>query len=552
MQLLTHMSIKARLAFFIITLLLGNGLLLIVTQSNLNDTDENFQEYVQAGVPGKMLSLMIKEDMNYVSRLTRSIMLGDDYDKNMDKLNKRLERIYANFNQLKQVAEHISTKEIAQKIEISIDESTSDTQAFLEDGRILMLGLKDKDRSAELLQQTWNTYRKQATPLANKARKSFGDLIKMLDEQMESSFNVVDESLDYVVEITVILNVIIIVVMVLIGILTSRSITQPLARLKQTMVDIETNADLTQRIDLKGKDEISLVAQATDRMLNRLHDSILEVASAANSLAESSGSMKLITANTQKAVSSQRSETELVARAINGMSSMVQEVAENANNAAEAASNADKETTEGHQVVSETMVAINGLATEVEHAVQVISKVEAESEHIGSVLEVIRGISEQTNLLALNAAIEAARAGEQGRGFAVVADEVRLLASRTQESTQEIQRMIESLQSGAQEAVVAMDRSKKQAQSGVEQAQRAGDSLTGITAAVSTIKQMNTQIAVAAKAQTSVAQEINHNISNISQLAEESLLGSQQTNETSDSLSLLAEKLRDQAHRFRL
>ena len=546
------MSIKARLAFFIITLLLGNGLLLIVTQSNLNDTDENFQEYVQAGVPGKMLSLMIKEDMNYVSRLTRSIMLGDDYDKNMDRLNKRLERIYANFNQLKQVAEHISTPEIAQKIEISIDESTSDTQAFLEDGRILMLGLKDKDRSAELLQQTWNTYRKQATLLANKARKSFGDLIKMLDEQMESSFNVVDESLDYVVEITVILNVIIIVVMVLIGVLTSRSITQPLARLKQTMVDIETNADLTQRIDLKGKDEISLVAQATDRMLNRLHDSILEVASAANSLAESSDSMKLITANTQKAVSSQRSETELVARAINGMSSMVQEVAENANNAAEAASNADKETTEGHQVVSETMVAINGLATEVEHAVQVISKVEAESEHIGSVLEVIRGISEQTNLLALNAAIEAARAGEQGRGFAVVADEVRLLASRTQESTQEIQRMIESLQSGAQEAVSVMDRSKKQAQSGVEQAQRAGDSLTGITAAVSTIKQMNTQIAVAAKAQTSVAQEINHNISNISQLAEESLLGSQQTNETSDSLSLLAEKLRDQAHRFRL
>ena len=552
MQLLTHMNIKARLAFFIITLVLGNGLLLIVTHSNLNDTDENFHEYVAAGVPGKMLSLMIKEDMNYVSRLTRSIMLGDDYDKNMDKLNKRLERIYANFNELKQIAEHISAPDIAQKIKTSIDESTSDTQAFLEDGRTLMLGLKNKDRSVELLQQTWDTYRKQASPLAAKARKSFGDLIIMLDDQMESSFNVVDESLDYVIEITVILNIIIIVVMVLIGVLTSRSVTLPLARLKQTMIDIETNADLTKRIELNGKDEISLVAQATDRMLNRLHDSILEVASAANSLAESSGSMKSITANTQNAVSSQRSETELVARAIDGMSSMVQEVAENANNAAEAALNADKEATEGQQVVSETMDAINGLATEVEHAVQVISKVEADSEHIGSVLEVIRGISEQTNLLALNAAIEAARAGEQGRGFAVVADEVRLLASRTQESTQEIQSMIESLQSGAQEAVAVMDRSKKQAQSGVEQAERAGDSLTGITTAVSTIKQMNTQIAVAAKAQTSVAQEINHNISNISQLAEESLLGSQQTNETSDSLSLLAEKLRDQAHRFRL
>ena len=546
------MNIKARLAFFIITLVLGNGLLLIVTHSNLNDTDENFHEYVAAGVPGKMLSLMIKEDMNYVSRLTRSIMLGDDYDKNMDKLNKRLERIYANFNELKQIAEHISAPDIAQKIKTSIDESTSDTQAFLEDGRTLMLGLKNKDRSVELLQQTWDTYRKQASPLAAKARKSFGDLIIMLDDQMESSFNVVDESLDYVIEITVILNIIIIVVMVLIGVLTSRSVTLPLARLKQTMIDIETNADLTKRIELNGKDEISLVAQATDRMLNRLHDSILEVASAANSLAESSGSMKSITANTQNAVSSQRSETELVARAIDGMSSMVQEVAENANNAAEAALNADKEATEGQQVVSETMDAINGLATEVEHAVQVISKVEADSEHIGSVLEVIRGISEQTNLLALNAAIEAARAGEQGRGFAVVADEVRLLASRTQESTQEIQSMIESLQSGAQEAVAVMDRSKKQAQSGVEQAERAGDSLTGITTAVSTIKQMNTQIAVAAKAQTSVAQEINHNISNISQLAEESLLGSQQTNETSDSLSLLAEKLRDQAHRFRL
>ena len=336
MQLFTNMSIKARLALFILVLVFGNGCLLLLTSTQLNKTEHYFNEYVEAGVPGKMYSLMIKEDMNYVSRLTRSIMLGDNYDKNMGKLNDRLDRIYSNFDNLKQVTTHISNPDFVRQITSAIENSTSDTKAFLEDGRTLMLSIKSSDRNAALLQQTWNTYRKQATPLAVKARQSFGNLIEMIDEQMGQSFDSVDQSLDSVVEITLASNVVLVVVMALIGILTGRSITLPLAHLQQTITDIEKDADLTKRINLKGNDEISLVAQSTDRMLNRLHDSINEVSKAANSLAESSGSMKAITENTKQAVSSQRAETELVATAINAMSDTAQEVAFNANSAAEA------------------------------------------------------------------------------------------------------------------------------------------------------------------------------------------------------------------------
>lgn len=262
--------------------------------------------------------------------------------------------------------------------------------------------------------------------------------------------------------------------------------------------------------------------------------------------------MKDITSQTQQAVSRQRAETEQVATAINQMSATVLEVAHNANHAAEAAQNADQEAIAGREVVNETMQAINGLAGEVDRAAEVISKVESDSANIGSVLDVIRGISEQTNLLALNAAIEAARAGEQGRGFAVVADEVRSLASRTQASTQEIQQMIEILQSGARKAVSVMDGGKVQAKNGVEHAQRAQESLSRITSAVSTITDMNTQIAGAAREQTTVADEINQSIVNISQIADQSLDGTRQTNDTSDRLSQLAEQLRGQANRFRI
>jgi methyl-accepting chemotaxis protein len=235
---------------------------------------------------------------------------------------------------------------------------------------------------------------------------------------------------------------------------------------------------------------------------------------------------------------------------MNEMAATVQEVSRNAQYAADGALKADEEARNGAAVVTETIAAINSLSGNVENASEVIQRLEAESENIGSVLDVIRGIAEQTNLLALNAAIEAARAGEQGRGFAVVADEVRTLASRTQQSTSEIQEMIERLQQGSKNAVAVMEEGRRQTQAGVEQAARAGQTLQDITAAITSIRDLNTQIASAAEQQASVAEEINRSIVSINEVADETSLGMREAAMSSNQLTQYASQLQSLVERF--
>ena len=234
------------------------------------------------------------------------------------------------------------------------------------------------------------------------------------------------------------------------------------------------------------------------------------------------------------------------------MNATVHDVAHNAVHAAEATREADQSSTQGKAVVDKTVDAIGEIAAEVEQAAQVIHELERESENIGSVLDVIKSIAEQTNLLALNAAIEAARAGEQGRGFAVVADEVRTLAGRTQASTAEIEEMITRLQSGANNAVNVMESSKTKTNIGVEQAAAAGSALEDITTAVDRIAEMNTQIASAAEEQSAVTEEINRNVANISEIAEHTSTGAEQTAQASEGLSRLASQLNAVVVQFRV
>ena len=254
----------------------------------------------------------------------------------------------------------------------------------------------------------------------------------------------------------------------------------------------------------------------------------------------------------RQGVTRQQMETDQIATAINEMTATVQEVARSATDAAAAAAQADKEANTGKGVVGQTISSIQALAENVGEAADVIQKLEGNTTEIGAVLDVIKGIADQTNLLALNAAIEAARAGEQGRGFAVVADEVRTLASRTQSSTEEINNMIEKLQSGAKNAVRVMEIGRQQAQQGVEQASRAGDSLASITLSVATINDMNTQIAGAAEEQSKVAEEINRNVVNISQVADETANNVSQVADQSSELGNLAHALTTEVERFKI
>jgi len=311
------------------------------------------------------------------------------------------------------------------------------------------------------------------------------------------------------------------------------------------------DGNLGYRVTSQGRDELGEISSSFNAMASRFQHTIQELSAAVEQLAAAAEQTSQVSSQTSDGIRRQQLETDQVATAMNEMSATVQDVAGNAASAARAAEEADHQSESGKLVVHQTIASIDSLASEVEHAATVIHELEEDSVSISSVVDVIRSIAEQTNLLALNAAIEAARAGEQGRGFAVVADEVRSLASRTQQSTSEIQVMIEKLQAGANRAVTVMKSSCSKAQAGKQQVASAGQMLDQISSAVATINDMNAMIASAAEEQSSVAEEINRNITSVSQIAEETSEASRQNVATSTQLASLAGQLQRLVHMFR-
>jgi len=312
------------------------------------------------------------------------------------------------------------------------------------------------------------------------------------------------------------------------------------------------DGDLTGSLEVTSNDEIGDLQKAMQSTVESLHSLVGQVNDMTGHISSAADEMAFAIDESSKGAYQQLSEVGQVATAMNEMTATVQEVSNNAKEAAQAASDAEAEAKSGSSIVQQTIKSIDTLASEVDKSTAVIHKVKDDSVSIGTILDVIRGIAEQTNLLALNAAIEAARAGEQGRGFAVVADEVRTLASRTQQSTQEIQEMIEILQQGTQEAVNVMEESRDHAKETVDQAALAGSSLDEITKSVATINDMNLQISNAAHEQSIVSEEINQNIVSISVIAES---GSDRMKNTSDvtvKLSQYAAGLKETVGKFKV
>ncbi|MES9943802.1 MAG: methyl-accepting chemotaxis protein [Candidatus Thiodiazotropha sp.] len=303
--------------------------------------------------------------------------------------------------------------------------------------------------------------------------------------------------------------------------LISLGVVKPISGAAKAMEGIASaEGDLTVRMDESGSDEVARLSRAYNSFAEKTEQMIQKVFSATGNISHQISEFTVLAEHAKDGISKQHEQTTQVATAMTEMSATVHEVAQNTTQTAEAANQADQQANHGRDVVKDVTGSIDALASDVGKAVETVQHVEQDSERIGSVLDVIRGIADQTNLLALNAAIEAARAGEQGRGFAVVADEVRTLAKRTQDSTKEIQEMIESLQSGVRETVTVMETSQQQAAESVQQAGRAHDSLEEITRVIDTISQMSAQIATAAEEQSAVAEDINRNIVEITHVAE--------------------------------
>ncbi|QSX29998.1 methyl-accepting chemotaxis protein [Shewanella cyperi] len=340
---------------------------------------------------------------------------------------------------------------------------------------------------------------------------------------------------------------------VILGSTVAGSVSKPIAKVADMFRNIgEGEGDLRQRLPVEGEDEIAELAKGFNAFIAKIQDSVLEVARTSEQLGQSARDVSRQAGQTLDDSHEQKDRTMQVVTAINEMGATVNEIAGNAAQAADAAKDADTESVGGQRVVTQARDTINQLSRDVQQVGEVIESLATHTKSIGGILDVIRAISEQTNLLALNAAIEAARAGEAGRGFAVVADEVRNLASRTAASTNEVQGMIDKLQAEATRAVNAMSQSRSRSQEGVKAVDEASQVLSGISERIGLISDMNIQVAAATEEQSTVVEDINRNVTEINEITQRTAETAQAAARASQDLTSLAGRLDQLVAKFKV
>ncbi|WP_226684427.1 methyl-accepting chemotaxis protein [Shewanella indica] len=383
---------------------------------------------------------------------------------------------------------------------------------------------------------------------ANQAMAALSGAIETLTNEINAKTLA---SIDSASMQTLLVVLVAIVVAIAVSIAVVKPLTASLNRINQAL-NILASGDLTHKLDDSGEDEFAELSRNCNRLIDSLRGLIRGILDRSNQLAAAAEQTSAVTSQTTIGIQEQKSQVDQVATATTELSSSAQQVSHSADHALNQIKQADEEAQNMRIIAEENRRTIEALADEVAKAGQVINKVHSDSDAIGSILDVIRGIAEQTNLLALNAAIEAARAGEQGRGFAVVADEVRNLASRTQESTQEIQQMIQVLQTGTQEAVAVMEQGRAQANSCVAKTEQANQALEAISESVHQAFDAGTQIANAAQEQNLVSQQVSEKLEHIALISEETASGADQTAQSSHQVAQLAEELQASVGEFKV
>ncbi len=425
------------------------------------------------------------------------------------------------------------------------------TTAFAGDYRDVIEQLQSAVRDYRSLLGTYRTATAERVQLRDAMTAQVQEIVKGSDALLAMQVTLRDDDSAFATRMMTAATLLALLVGILAAWLITRQITRPL---QETLVAVEriTSGDLSHTLQVSRRDELGVLQQGIGRMGSTLRELIGGIRDGVTQIASAAEQLSAVTEQTSAGVNSQKVETDQVATAMQEMSATVQEVARSAAEASQAAVDADREASQGDRVVAEAIAQIDRLAAEVSRSSEAMGELQSESKKIGGVMDVIKAVAEQTNLLALNAAIEAARAGEAGRGFAVVADEVRGLAQRTQKSTEEIEGLIAGLQQGTQQVAVIMQGSRELTDSSVALTRRAGDALGAITSKVSNIQAMNQQIAAAAEQQGAVAEEISRSVVNVRDISEQTAEASEETAASSVELARLGNQLQTMVSHFRV
>lgn len=521
------------------------GLLLIVlgliSLYQMNQMDGHSDEVNDNWLP----SIMTVNDMSAASSRIRAMTLryalveGSARDSTLASLEKAERDL--------ETSERLYESLISSKEERALYETYKSAKAlYMEQSRLTVSLSRSGDLEAtrKLVAQKLGDY-------AENVARALDELTRVNDEGAKRAAAASDTAFNDSMKMVIFIMLVAVLLTAALAMMFTRSLVLPLAQAVE-QARVVASGDLTRRVEIVGKDEPAQLLSALQDMQVSLRGTIQHIADSANQLASASEQLHSVTEDSTRGLHQQSAEIEQAATAVNEMTSAVEEVARNAVSTSEASRQADQTSRNGREQVGQTVSSIVRLAEDVTQTSGSVEHLANHVRDISQVLSVIRAIAEQTNLLALNAAIEAARAGEQGRGFAVVADEVRALAHRTQQSTQEIEQMIAAIDQGTSQAVAAMRTSCERVDFTLEVARAAGMALDEIAQSISAINERNLVIASASEEQANVAREVDRNLLNIRDLSQQSSAGADQTNAASQELSRLAVDLNGVVQRFQL
>ena len=540
------MSIQRSLRAQLLSLLGGSILLLIIVsllcfhylsrgitsyQTLLNGTLEASQLVDNANLEFK---IQVQEWKNVLLRGKNP----ENLQKYWGQFESQEQKVKAQLNQLKEQASAYQNAALVSQVQTLITEHQQLGQAYRA-GRDQFLAANADPAVGD----------KAVKGIDRAASEQMSNLVKQLHQQsvQESELIANETSRTMTLGITILLGSALLITLLSLW-LVNHQILNPIKQLI-THITRLSQGEFTQTLRLQRQDELGHLVQAANSLRDSLVDTFSQIRHSTDQLDQASSELQHISGKMTDGTQDQFARTDLLATAMHEMSATAQDVAHNAATAAHAADQADQAAKEGEQVMQATINTITHMSQEIENTAGVIQRLDEDSRRISTVLEVIRTIAEQTNLLALNAAIEAARAGEQGRGFAVVADEVRTLAKRTADSTAEINKIIDKVQNGTQDAVQAIASGQQFSEQSVTQVTQAGEMLRHITQAIGEIHNMNQQIATAAEEQTSVAEDISRNLVDIKDIATSNGENAQQTQHTSHQLHTISSELSHAMHR---